>query len=295
MKKEENAEKRKEKGSPFAYAAYIIAAVVMIALICGLAWMIWQAFNNIDGHRLFITIRGLVTGVVILIGLVIFTIRFIVSIPDSAREVKHIQKERSERYDAFLGNYFANDKEIRDAMLHILWLMEEKSYTSADTACDKLLQKCVVPEEQAAIYYCKMICREEMGYAKEAITYGEKAISLRKSYTPVLLKTAQLCVKLNKMTTAEPYLLELQEAGIQDARVSMMLYQVYAAHNRHEEALAAAMRCEELAPGSVEASACVCRAAFKCEKNDLVNSRLQKCASERYEGYAALRKEVRGY
>lgn len=155
--------------------------------------------------------------------------------------------------------------------------------------------QCYVPEEQAAIFFCRMVCQEELGDTKAAIECGEKAIALRKAYMPALLKTVELCFKLNKLTAAEQHLLEAQELNPQDVQISRMLYQVYAGWHDHEKALAAAMHWEELEPDSMEAAACVCRAAYGCGQPDIVNSRLQKCASAHYWDISSLRKDVRGY
>lgn len=296
---EDNNKGTKKGGKALTYVRLILIAIILIALVCGLGklviWMVGDVIAPSGRLPFFKTWRAIVIGFGFLICLIVITIDFITSIPDTAREVEHDKQTRSARDDAFLGEYFSDDKKIRDEMINILHTMDRNLYSSADEACVRLLERCRIPEEQAAILYCRMVCREEMGYTKEAIEYGEKAVSLRKSYVPALLKTAQLCIKINKFTAAEQYLLELQELSPQDVQISRMLYLVYAGKHDHEKALAAAMQWEELEPYSAEAAAGVCRSAHKCGKSDIVNSRLQKCASEHYEGYAALKKEVRGY
>jgi len=293
----EDNRKKKRAGKILMYSWQILFAIALVALICRIAVVVWKLFNGMgtDGNGIFETLSDTRSGIVVLIFLAAFAVKFITSIPDNVREAEYNEEKRSEKYDAFLGEYFCSDKAVRKDMLRILWLIDEQHYSTADESCVRLLERCSVPEEQAAVYYCRMICREEMGYTKEAITCGDKAVSLRKEYIPALMKTAQLCIKLNKMMAAEQYLLEAQKSGCQDPQLDRMFYQVYMVQNRHEEALAAALRCEELEPYSGEVAACVCRAAHKCGKTDIVNASLQKCASEHYENYAALKKEVRGY
>ncbi len=300
MGAEDKEETQKQSGRPLMYSLRILFSIVLIALICGLAVIVWQVFQGgMEGFRFFKSMRATIIGAICLVSLIGYTIKYITSIPSAVRETEQENQERSDRYDAFLGEYFTSDKKVRGDMIHVLRLMDQKEYTSADNVCVKLLEKCSIPEEQAALLYCRMICREEMGYAREALDLGAKAVSLRKGYGPALLKTAQLCVKFNKMAAAEEYLLEAQRLNPQDRQLNQMLYyvlyHVYTAKNQNEEALEAAMKCEELLPHSADAAACVCRAAHKCGKTDIVNSRLQKCWDERYENYAALKKEVRGY
>lgn len=297
MNTEDNRERKKRTGRLFKYGWRIVLAIALVALICQVAGVIWRMFNGMgtDGNNIFETLSDMRSGVVSLVVLIAAAIAFITSIPDDVRETEYKEQKRSERNDMFLEEYFSGDKAVRKAMLRILWLIDEGHYSTADEECDRLLGKCSVPEEQAAILYCRMLCKEELGYTREAVACGDKAVSLRKGYIPALMKTAQLCIKLNKMMAAEQYLLEAREAGLQDLQLDLMLHYVYMAQHRHEEALAAAMRCEEIEPYSGEVAACVCRAAHRCGKTDIVNSRLQRCAGAHYEGYAALKKEVRGY
>lgn len=298
--KDEETQKRADRLLMYViYGLLILITSVLIALVCKAGGMlIGQIF---DGDTMTFSLSSLFTLQDIFsvlksfIFLIVVAIAFVSSIPEIIRQIKSDQEKCSARDDVFWGKYFYYDKGIQNDMIHILRMMDCELYSRADEECVKLLQSCYVPKEQAAIFYCRMVCWEEMGYTRKAIEYGEKAISLRKGYMPALLKTAQLCIKLNKLTAAEQYLLEARELSTQDIQLSKMLYQYYAGNYNHEEALAAAMQWEELEPSSAEAAACVCRAAHKCGKSDIVNSRLQKCASEHYEGYAALKKEVRGY
>lgn len=296
MGTEDNREKKRHIRKALMYGWRILFAVALVVLICWVAVMVWKIFNGIgtNGHGVFETLGDTHTGVVFLILLIAFAVKFISDIPDDVRETEYTERKRSEKYDTFLGEYF-RDKAARKEMLRILRLIDAQEYSTADSVGGRLLEKCSVPEEQAAVLYCQMICKEEMGYTREAIACGDKAVSLRRGYIPALMKTAQLCIKLNKMMAAEQYLLKAQECGFQGLSLDMMLCRVYMVQNRYEEALAAALRCEELEPHSGEVAACVCRAAHKCGKADIVNASLQKCANAHYEGYAALRKEVRGY
>lgn len=297
MNTEDNREKKKRPNKLFMYGWRILFAIALVVLICWVAGVVWRVFNGMgtDGNGVFETLSDTRSGVVSLVFLIGVAVKVITSIPDNVREAEYNEQKRSDKYDAFLGEYFSGDKAARKDMLRVLRLIDDEHYSTADEVCVRLSDRCTVPEEQAAVLYCRMLCREEMGYTKEAIACGEKAVSLRKGYMPALVKTAQLCIKLNKMMTAEQYLLEAKECGGQELPVGIMLYQVYMSQNRHQEALDAKMACEGLDSHSGEVAACVCRAAHKCGRSDIVNSRLQKCAEAHYEGYAALKKEVRGY
>ena len=300
MRTEDTGEKKKFSNRLLMYGWRILFAIALVVLICWIAGVVWRLFNGIGTGRnsvfgIFESLSDTWSGIVSLVVLILFAVKFITSIPGDVRETEYNEQKRSEKNDAFLGEYFSGDKAARKDMLRILWLIDAEHYSTADEVCARLLDRCSVPEEQAAVLYCSMICKEELGYTREAIACGEKAVSLRKDYVPALMKTAQLCIKLNKMVAAEQYLLKARDAGQQELQLDMMFYQVYMGQNRHEEALAAAMRCEEREPYSGEIAACVCRAAHKCGRSDIVNSSLQKCAREHYEDYAALKKEVRGY
>lgn len=301
MKREKyNKEKNRGNKSQGMLIVYIILALILIVMqiliwICGKN-LFMLIFHNDDVSVSFFTkVRSAVISVVVLVAVFWFAVRVVPSFPNIIRRMKYDNQRNQERYNAFLGTYFSDDDKVRDHMLFVLQEIDHKRYSVADEICVKLLEKRHIPEEQAVILYCRMICRGEMGNTKEAIEFGERALSLRKGYIPALLETAGFCIKLNKMADAEKYLLEIRESGQLDLRVSRMLYQVYTVRNRHKEALAEALRWEQLEPDSLEAAACVCGAAHKCGETDIVNSRLQRCASEHYEGYDALRKEIRGY
>lgn len=293
MEKETNQDTKNRSGS--LYVLKIFEAFILIALICGLVYLIWRSYHQLD-DLFFLGGRKLVIRYILLILLVPYTIHFIVTIPEQVRDIKDRERRRFEKFDALMGGNFVYDEGFRDEMTRILRLMEEEHYSNADAACDKLLEGRYVPEEQAAVNYCKMVCQDELGYTKEAITYGEKALTLRKGYIPALQKTVQLCLKVNKMTTAEQWLLEAREVDQQDMLwISMTLSQIYMAQHHYEKALEAAMEWEELEPHSGDAAACVCRAAFRCGKMDIANLRLEKCAGMHYYDCAALRKEMRGH
>ncbi len=295
MKREKSAEENRHATRKVAYSAQIVVALVLIAAICGIAWLVWGVWKGMDGTSTLFSLQAIVTGIVCIFFLIVLVCRLIKSAPETVSEIEYERKRQNVRDELFLGDYFVLDTELREAMTHILHLIENKLYSEADEKCIKLLEDCYIPEEQAAILYCREICREEMGYTKEAISYGEKAVSLRKGYFPALMETASLYMKINKLAAAEQFLSEAQNSSPRDIRPLFMLHQVYTAQNRHREALDAVMRCEEMAPNSVDIAACVCRAALKCGETDIVNSRMRKCADARYKDYAALRKEVRGY
>ena len=295
MEKETNQQTKNRSGNLLLYGMKIFEAFILIAMICGLVFSIWRSYHEMDA-LMFLGLPKLVIRYVFLILLVPYTIHFIVSIPEKVRDIKDKEQRRFEKFYTLMGGHFAYDEGFREEMTRILRLMEEEHYSDADAACDKLLEGRYAPEEQAAVLYCKMICQDESGYTKEAIAYGEKALSLRKGYPPALQKTVQLCLKVNKMSTAEQYLLEAREVNQQDTLwISMMLSQIYMAQHHYEKALVAAMEWEELEPDSGDAAACVCRTAFKCGKMDIANLRLEKCAGMHYYGCAALRKEMRGH
>lgn len=295
MERETNQKTKGKSGSLLLYGMKIFEALILVAMIGGLIFSIWRSYQGMNDYS-FVSLPKLLIRYLLLILLVPYTIHFIVTIPEKVREIKDKEQIRFEKYYALVGRSFVSDEKFRDEMVHILRLLEEEHYSEADAACDKLLKEHHIPEEQAAVHYCKMICQDEMGYTKEAIAYGEKALSLRKGHIPVLQKMVQLCLKVNKMSTAEQYLLEAREVDQQEALwINMTLAQVYMAQHHYEKALEAAMKWEELEPRSGEAAACVCRAAFRCGNMDIADSRMEKCAAMHYYDCAALRKEMRGH
>lgn len=294
--KDDGKKKQKSRGM---FIVYILLALLLI----GLQFLIFVfgkslfmlIFHGDDVSVSFVTkLRAAIVSIVALFFLFSIAVRLVPAIPEIIRKMKADDLRNLEKYNAFLGTCFSGDEKVRDRMIFVLEQIDRRQYSVANDVCLGLMEKCHAPEEQAVVFLCRMICMDEMGYTREAITYGEKAISLRKGYAPALLETAGLCIKLNKMSDAERYLLEVREMGRMELRVSRMLYQVYAARNRHTEALAEALRCERLDPDSLEACALVCRAAHKCGEKEIVDSRMQRCASGHYEGYASLKNEIWG-
>lgn len=288
--------KQKTKGMFMVYVTLALILIVMQVLVwvCGRT-LFMLIFHNDDISVSFLTkVRSAVISVVVLVAVFRFGVGVVPSFPNIIRRMKYDDQQRQEQYNALLNPYFSEDK-IRNKMMFVLSEIDHKRYSDADEICVRLLEKCHIPEEQAVVLFCRMICQGEMGNTKEAVRLGERSLSLRRGYTPALLETAGFCIKLNKIADAEKYLLEIRETGRMESRVSRMLYQVYVAQGRYEEALGEALYYERLEPESLEAAACVCRAAHRCGEKNLVNSRLQRCADGQYEGYDALRKEIRGY
>lgn len=284
-----------KSGSFLLYGVKILEALVLIALICWRINAIIQSYRGMDNLH-FGGLPGLLVNYVFVILLVPYTIHFIVTIPEKVRDIKDNERRRFEKFDALMEGYFTYGEGFRNEMVRILRLIEGEQYSDADVSCDKLLEGHYAPEEQAAVLYCKMVCQDELGFTKEAIAYGEKALTLRKGYMPALQKTVQLCLKVNKMTTAEQCLLEARETDQQEALwISMTLSRIYMAQHHYGKALETAMEWEELDPRSGEAAACVCRAAFRCGQREIADSRMEKCAAMHYYDCAALRKEMRGH
>ncbi|MCM1302657.1 MAG: tetratricopeptide repeat protein [Lachnospiraceae bacterium] len=289
--------KQKTRGMFLTYIILALFLIVMQALvfICGRT-LFMLIFHGGDVSVPFFTkVRAAMISVVVLAIVFRFGIRVIPALPDIIRRMKYDDQQKQAHYNALLDPYFSEDKKVRDQMMYVLGSIDHKRYLEADEICVKLLEKCTVPEERAVILFCRMICQGEMGSAREAVRLGERALSLRGDFMPAMLETAGYCIKCNKLADAENYLLKIQETGWMRSRVYRMLYEVYAAGHRYDEALMAALRWERLEPDSLEAAACVCRAAHRCGERDLVTSRLQRCRDEQYEGYAVLKMEVRGY
>lgn len=298
MGKDRDEERQNRADKIITYILIFVITVTLAALVCFVGVVLFMHIfgdGGEDSRHFGRWLGNIFSGGKSFILLVVVTIAFITSIPGIIRGTKQQQQKRSERNKAFLGQYFQYDKEVRNGMIHILDMMDGELWSAADKACVRLLQDCYVPEEQAVILFCRMICQEEQGYTREAIESGEKAIALRKDYMPALLKTVELCIQINRLTAAEQHLLEARNLSPRDIQISKILCQVYDRMHDHEKALAAAMYWEALEPASAEAAACVCRAAHKCGRPDIADSRLQKCASAHYWDIAALRKEVRGY
>lgn len=295
VKREMDQKTKNKHGSLFLYGMKTVEALVLVTLICWIIFSIGQSYRGMDDYS-FGGLPKLIVRYVFLILLIPYTIHFVVTIPEKVRDAKDKEKQRFDKLDALVGEDFAYGEGFRDEMIHILRLMEVEHYSDADTACGKLLEGQYALEEQAAVCYCKMVCQDELGYTKEAIAYGEKALSLRKGCFSALQKTVQLCFKVNKMSTAEQCILEAREACSQEALwISMTLSRIYMAQHHYEKALEAALEWEELEPHSGEAAACVCRAAFRCGKQDIADLHMEKCAAMHYYDCAALRKEMRGH
>ncbi|MCM1542036.1 MAG: tetratricopeptide repeat protein [Blautia sp.] len=289
--------KPKTRGMFFVYIILALFLIVMQALvfICGRT-LFMLIFHGDDVSVSFLTkARAAVISVVALVVIFRFGIRVVPALPDIIRRMKDDDRRKQANYNALLDPYFSEDQKVRDQMMYVLGSIDHKRYSEADEICVKLLEKCPAPEEQAVILFCRMICQGEMGSAREAVRLGERALSLRGDYLPAMLETAGYCIQCNKLADAEEYLLKIRETGWMASRVCRMLYEVYAAGHRYDEALMEALRWEQLEPESLEAAACVCRAAHRCGERDLVTSRLRRCHEEQYESYEVLKREVRGY